>query len=252
MLTRELRFSLLGPMQGWRGGTELDLGSPQQQATLAVLLLKAGVQTSKAQLIDAIWGSSPPRAADGTIRTYLSRLRRVLRGGEPVGPIRTVAGGYMIPTTAVDLDTTRFADLVHRVHSRRPEDPADNAVCLRDALALWRGTALAGLPGPFADAQRDRLSQLHVAAGEEVVAADVRMGRYASALADLTLLIAANPLRERLRELQMLALYRSGRQADALDAYDRVRRHLARELGIDPSRELQQLHQRILTRVPCR
>ncbi|MEU6520997.1 AfsR/SARP family transcriptional regulator [Streptomyces sp. NPDC046978] len=158
----------------------------------------------------------------------------------------------MIPTAAVDLGTTRFADLVHRVHSRRPEDPADNAVCLRDALALWRGTALAGVPGPFADAQRDRLSQLHVAAGEEVVAADVRMGRYASALADLTLLIAANPLRERLRELQMLALYRSGRQADALDAYDRVRRHLARELGIDPSRELQQLHQRILTRVPCR
>jgi DNA-binding SARP family transcriptional activator len=246
----ELRFAVLGPVRAWSGDTELDLGAPQQRAVLAVLLLADGRQVSLGALVDALWGPEPPKAAVGTVRTYVSRLRHLLAAGAAEGApelIESAGDGYALHLRPAALDLNLFLRWTAQAQEARgAANLAQAAVFLQDALALWRGAALAGLPGEYAESQRTRLTELQMAAVEERLALDIELGGHVAAAAELRTLLAAHPLRERLSELLMLALYRAGRQADALAVFGNARRTLDEELGIDPGPALQHLHQRIL------
>ncbi|MGH3395659.1 MAG: BTAD domain-containing putative transcriptional regulator [Streptosporangiaceae bacterium] len=244
----ELRFALLGPVRAWRGDAELSLGAPQQRAVLAVLLLAEERQVSQGTLVDALWGGEPPKAARSTIRTYVSRLRRCLAVGQG-GPemIESVGDGYVLMLRSATVDLTGFAQRVREAHEAgQAGDMTRSAALLREALAVWQGVPLAGLPGPYAGAQRARLAELQLAALEDRLALDVELGRHAAAAPELRSLIAAHPTREKLSELLMHALYRAGRQAEALDVYARTQRLLNEDLGIDPGPALREMHQRIL------
>jgi predicted ATPase/DNA-binding SARP family transcriptional activator len=246
----ELRFAVLGPVRAWRGDTELDLGAPQQRAVLAVLLLADGRQVPLGALVDALWGQEPPKAAVGTVRTYVSRLRHCLGTGTAGGVqemIESAGDGYALPLRSAVLDLNEFLTRTREAQAAaRGGDAGRAAGLLRDALGLWQGVPLAGLPGDYAESQRVRLAELQLAATEERLALDVELGGHVAAATELQALIASHPLRERLSELLMLALYRSGRQADALAAFGAARRLLSEELGIDPGPALCEMHQRIL------
>ncbi|GAA4573490.1 AfsR/SARP family transcriptional regulator [Planotetraspora kaengkrachanensis] len=245
-----LRFEVLGPVRAWRGDDELELGSPQQRAILAILLLQAGLPASPDQLIAAIWGGAAPRAAVGVVRSYVSRLRRALDLGHPTAVIESVGGGYALRTEHLDL--TEFQRLLGVAReARRAGDPPATATALREALALWHGTPLAGVNGDYAEFERVRLGQLRLTAIEDLAAADIESGRHTEAAAELAEVIAEQPLRERPRELLMLALYRSGRQADALAEFGQVQRLLADELGLDPGPDLREMQRRILASDPA-
>ncbi len=246
----QLRFSVLGPVRAWRDGDELDLGSPQQQAVLSVLLSAEGRQVPLSALIDALWADDPPRAAAGTVRTYVSRLRRSLGAaadGSRPDVIESAGDGYLLPLRGAVLDLNLFLHHTRAAQAARGRnDAAQAAALLRDALGLYQGVPLAGVPGGYASAQRSRLAELQLAAVEDRLALDIELGRHVAAAADLQSLLAAHPLRERLSELLMLALYRSGRQARALAVFDDARRLLREELGLDPGPGLRDMHQRIL------
>jgi DNA-binding SARP family transcriptional activator len=241
MVGGELRFEVLGPVRAWLGDDGLDLGTPQQRAILGILLLRAGATATPDQLINAVWGPAAPRAAVGVIRSYVSRLRRVL----PKDVIASVGGGYSLATTHLDL--TRFS---HHLHTARDADPHTAARELRAALDLWRGTPLTGVNGDYAEAERTRLTQLRLAAVEDLAAAEIETGRYVEAAAALAEVIAGHPLRERPRELLMLAHYRAGRQADALAVFTDIQHLLADELGLDPGPGLRDMQRRILAADP--
>jgi DNA-binding SARP family transcriptional activator len=247
---REVKFEVLGPVRGWHGSSELDLGSPQQRAVLAMLLLARGRQVSLDGLIDGLWGERMPRSAAGTIRTYISRLRPCLdlEAGGQAGPlIESIGDGYVLRLGPAALDLDTFERWLGEARAARLRyDTARGARLLRDAVGLWRGMALAGVPGPYADARRVPLTELRMAATEEKLAADIWLGDHADAIAELRGLLAEHPFREGLSELLMLALYKSGRQAEALDVFCGVRQRLGDELGIDPGLSLQTMHQRIL------
>jgi predicted ATPase/DNA-binding SARP family transcriptional activator len=245
----ELRFAVLGPVRAWRGDTELDLGSPQQRAVLAVLLLAEGRQVSLSALVDALWGDEPPAASVGTVRTYISRLRRCLRAnsGARGAVIESAGDGYRLLLSSATLDLNVFLKRTKEAQAAAGTGQAGHAAeLLRDALGLWQGVPLAGIPGQYAECQRVRLAALQMAAVEERLALDIALGRHVAAAAELQSLLASHPMRERLSELLMLALYRSGRQADALAVFGNTRRVLSEELGIDPGPALQAMHQRIL------
>ncbi|MET8159914.1 BTAD domain-containing putative transcriptional regulator [Sphaerisporangium sp. NPDC005289] len=245
-----LRFEVLGPVRAWRGDDEIDLGSPQQRAILAILLLQTGLPALPDQLIAAIWGGAAPRAAIGVVRSYVSRLRRVLDPGHPTAVIESVGGGYALRTG--DLDLTEFQrHLGLAREARRAGDAPAAATALRAALSLWHGTPLAGVNGDYAEFERVRLEQLRLTAIEDLAASDIDSGRHAEATAGLAQVIGEQPLRERPRELLMLALYRSGRQADALAVFEDARRLLADELGLDPGPDLREMQRRILASDPA-
>ncbi|MFF3441465.1 BTAD domain-containing putative transcriptional regulator [Streptosporangium sp. NPDC002721] len=249
--TGGLRWELLGSVRAWRGEAEVDLGAPQQRALVGVLLLREGAVTSQDQLISAIWGEEPPPAAAGMIRSYVSRLRRVLGDGTAAVVIESVAGGYALPVTAGTLDLADFQRRVRSAHdARRAGDHETEAAELRAALDLWKGTPLAGVPGGYADNERTRLIELWYAAIEDLAAADLRLGRHAEAGASLASLVIEQPLRERARELLMLALYRAGRKADALALFQETQKLLTDELGLDPGPELREMQRRILASDP--
>ncbi|WP_251058957.1 MULTISPECIES: BTAD domain-containing putative transcriptional regulator [unclassified Streptomyces] len=238
------RFAVLGPIRAWRGSEALPSGSPQQRALLAVLLLRDGRTATAPELIDAIWGEDPPQQALATIRTYASRLRKVL---EP-GLLVTESGGYAIRLRhmeALDLGVAR-ALAADAEQARAAGDRALARTLLARSLDLWEGEPLAGVPGPHAETERTRLAEWRLQLLETRLDLDLEVGHHAEAVSELTALTAAHPLRERLRELLMLALYRSGRQAEALAVYADTRRLLADELGVDPRPELSALQQRIL------
>ncbi|WP_214321425.1 AfsR/SARP family transcriptional regulator [Nonomuraea sediminis] len=235
-----LRFSLLGPARGWRGESELDLGSPQQRIVLAALLLAEGRPVGLPQLIDALWGDEPPATAAGTVRTYVSRLRSVL--GADAMP--SAPAGYAVRG---ELDAAEFARLVAGAERADPRTAAD---LLARALALWQGEPLSGLPGSFAQAHRVRLAELRFAALERRIGIDLDRGRHRETVAELTELCAEHPLRERPRALLMRALSLCGRQSEALAVYGEARRLLADELGIDPGRELAEAYSGILRAGP--
>jgi len=247
---REVRFEVLGPVRGWHGETELELGSPQQRAVLAMLLLARGRQVSLDGLIDGLWEEGVPRSAAGTVRTYISRLRhRVnLEGAGRAGQlIESIGDGYVLRLDSAVLDLDVFERWLSEAHTARGRhDVVRGARLLRDALGLWRGVALAGIPGPYADSRRVPLTELHLAATEEKLAADISLGEHAAAIAEWRALLAEHPFRERLTELLMLALYKSGRQVHALYVFDSVRRRLGEELGIAPGPSLQTMHRRVL------
>ncbi len=250
-VTEGLRWELLGPVRAWRGEVEIGLGAPQQRALLGVLLLREGAVTSQDQLISAIWGEEPPSAAAGMIRSYVSRLRRVLEDGSTAVVIESVAGGYALPVTAGTLDLADFQRRIRAAYdARRIGDHETEATELRAALGLWKGTPLAGVPGGYLENERTRLIELRFAAIEDLAAADLRLGRHAEAGPSLASMVVEQPLRERPRELLMLALYRSGRKADALALFQETQRLLADELGLDPGPGLREMQRRILASDP--
>jgi DNA-binding SARP family transcriptional activator len=216
---------------------------------LATLLFAGGRQVPLDALVDAVW-DEPPRAAAGVVRTYVSRLRRCL-GGEPGGGHEVIASagdGYALthPPGAVDVDV--FTRLTTEARAARNGSAGLRAASalLQEATSLWRGEPLAGVPGPYADSKRVSLSELRMTTVEERLAIDIDLGAHAAPVAELQELTVRYPLRERLRELLMLALYRAGRQADALAVFTETRHLLRDQLGIDPGPGLREIHQRIL------
>lgn len=243
-----LRFAVLGPVRAWRDDEPVATGSPQQRALLAALLLREGRTATAAELIDALWGEEPPSQALAAVRTYASRLRKVLDPGVLVSE----SGGYAVRGLGERaLDLAAAQELAAEAEkARNTGDLCHARDVLNRALALWDGETLAGVPGPYADAQRVRLEEWRLQLLESRLDMDLEQGCHAEAVSELTALTAAHPLRERLRELLMLALYRSGRQAEALAVYADTRRLLADELGVDPRPGLQELQQRILRADP--
>ncbi|MFJ1644717.1 AfsR/SARP family transcriptional regulator [Streptomyces sp. NPDC088258] len=238
-----LRFSVLGPVRAWRGTETLSSGSPQQRALLAALLLRDGRTATAGELIDALWGDDPPSRALAAVRTYASRLRKVLNPGVLVSE----SGGYALRTTPEALDLNLAEELAGDAdRARAAGDRRQARTLINKSLDLWNGEALASVPGPYAETQRARLEEWRLQLTEARLDMDLEAGCHAEAVSELTSLTAAHPLRERLRELLMLALYRSGRQAEALAVYADTRRLLAEELGVDPCAELSRLQERIL------
>ncbi|MBN3928892.1 tetratricopeptide repeat protein [Streptomyces verrucosisporus] len=239
-----LRFAVLGPVRAWRDGEPVGVGSPQQRALLAALLLRGGQTATAQELVDALWGEKPPQRALAALRTYASRLRKAL-GAEA---LVSESGGYAIgpgPGTEIDADTAA----AHALEAEKAASGGDRHRARELyglALAQWDGEPLAHLPGPYAENQRTRLEEWRLSLLEHRLDLDLQLGSHAEAVSELTALTAEHPLRERLRELLMLALYRSGRQAEALAVYADTRRLLSEELGVDPRPELAELQQRIL------
>ena len=228
---------LLGPLQVEIDGRRVELRRPKQRALLALLALRAGEVVSTDRLVDGLWGESPPKAAVGSLQNVVSELRKAL------GPdlLVTRSPGYVLEIDRELVDAHRFERLAHEGH----------AETLRQALALWRGPALADLTfEPFAQGEIGRLEELRAFAREELFDTELELGQHAQLVAELEGFVAEHPLRERPRRQLMLALYRSGRQADALEAYRRARETLVEELGIEPSPELQRLEQAILRHDP--
>ncbi|MFI9646724.1 BTAD domain-containing putative transcriptional regulator [Streptomyces sp. NPDC052040] len=243
-----LRFGVLGPVRAWREDEPLATGSPQQRALLAALLLREGRTATASELIDALWGEEPPPRALAAVRTYASRLRKVLSPGVLVSE----SGGYAVRLTdARALDLAAAQELAGDAEKAKGAGDLGRARrLLTEALARWDGEPLANIPGPYAETQRTRLQEWRLQLLETRLDMDLEQGCHAEAVSELTALTAAQPLRERLRELLMLALYRSGRQAEALAVYADTRRLLADELGVDPRPGLKDLQQRILRADP--
>ncbi|WP_328538213.1 AfsR/SARP family transcriptional regulator [Streptomyces sp. NBC_00344] len=238
-----LGFSVLGPVRAWRDGEPLPSGSPQQRALLAALLMRDGRTATAGELIDGIWGEESPSQALAAVRTYASRLRKVLGPGVLVSE----SGGYAIRIGSDTVDVNLAQQLaVSAEKAAASGDRARARELIDEALRVWDGEPLANVPGPYAETQRARLEEWKLQLVESRLDMDLEVGAHAEAVSELTALTAAHPLRERLRELLMLALYRSGRQAEALAVYADTRRLLADELGVDPRPELSRLQQRIL------
>lgn len=250
---QEVKFSVLGPVRAWRGDVELNLGAPQQRAVLALLLLAQGRQVTLDGLINGLWGDDPPNAAVGTVRTYVSRLRRGLDAGggssSAAAIIESAGTGYVARVAPGALDLDLFERMTADARALEGGDLAEKtqaAALLRDALGLWQGEPLADIPGPYARWQRVRITELQLAVTEERLALDIDLGGHAAAAVELQTLLASYPVREQISELLMLALYRSGRQIDALAVFDNARRLLAEEFGVDPGPALQEMQRRIL------
>ncbi|MFD9886172.1 BTAD domain-containing putative transcriptional regulator [Streptomyces alboflavus] len=253
-----LRFALLGPVRAWRGERALDLGAPRQRSVAAVLLLGGGRPVARDQLVRAVWGEPAPAYAVPQLQKYVSALRRVLEPERspraPSGVLNWSAGGYVLDVGPDGVDAAAFERGVGRGRTARARGDANGAAEeLRAALALWDGPdtlALSDVTSGFLDTERDRLAELRAAALEERVRADLDLGRHQEVVPELMRLVGDFPLRERFAALLMLALYRCGRQGDALGVYRRTRRGLREELGVDPGAEVQELHGRILTSAP--
>lgn len=247
-----VEFAVLGDVRAWRDGRDLYLGSPQQRAMLGLLLLRECRPVPLDELIDQMWGADPPPSARVTVRTYISRLRRSLaHPRDDRAAILSAAGGYALPVPPQTVDLAVFTRRVAEARTARTRgDVAGASASLHAALSLWRGRALAGAHGQFVEQERSRLEQLRLAALEERIVLDLELGRHADLVPELTGLVSTDPLRERLRELLMLALYRAGRQADALNVYQQIRALLNQELGIDPGPGMRTLHQQILRSAP--
>ena len=251
-------FKVLGPLEVADGGAaRINLGAPLQRAVLAVLLVHLNEVVPIDRLIDELWGDTPPNAATASLQAYVSNLRRVLEPNRPPRTPATVlvteAPGYVLRVPPVQLDAVRFEDLA--IAGRQALEAGDGrgALNLLDrALGLWRGDAFAEFTyAPFAASAISRLHELRASAEEDRVEARLTTADESGALAALGRLVTIYPLRERLRALQMRALYRAGRQAEALRAFDDTCRRLVDELGVEPGRELQALHSQVLLQDPA-
>jgi WD40 repeat protein/DNA-binding SARP family transcriptional activator len=241
-----MRFRILGPLEVTRESALVPLGGPKQRAVLANLIVRANQVVSVDVLIDRVWGDEPPESARNVLQTYISHLRSALGADRVEG--RTP--GYVLRLEPGELDAEHFEDLVRE--ARNADGQSDRAAALlKEALELWRGTAFADLATEQSLAgEITRLSDLHLQAIEERIGADIACGRHVDVLGETEALIREHSLREKLWGHLILALYRSGRQTDALSVYQRLREILADELGVDPSPELQTLHERILRQDP--
>jgi DNA-binding SARP family transcriptional activator len=245
-LKTELR--ILGPLEVVRDGAPVALGGPRQRALLALLALRAGTVVPRYRLIDELWGERPPDSAVNVLQTYVSHLRKAV----PAGRLVTRPPGYLLAIEPDELDLHRFERLAaDGRHALAAGDPAAAATALREALALWRGPALADVvEADVARVEAARLDELRLAALDERLRADLALGRHAEVVPELDALVAEHPLREGFRAHLMLALYRSGRQSDALAVYRDAHRTLGRELGIDPGHALRELEAAILRQDP--
>jgi DNA-binding SARP family transcriptional activator len=250
------RFEILGPVRAFDGVQELDLGPTKQRAVLAVLLLNANKPVSTTQIIDSVWQDDPPENGANVVQKYIAGLRRVLepeRSPRTPGQLLTFTpAGYVLTVPGGGLDADEFHERVRRSRAEWLDGRlAPAAAEMRSALALWRAEALAGLSGPVFDSARDRLTEARASALEAWAEIELEQGGHATLVPELARLVAEYPLREQLRYVQMLALYRSGRQAEALAAYRDARAYLSDEFGVEPGERLQQLHQRILRSDPA-
>lgn len=246
-----MEFLLLGPLEVVADGESLPLGGMRQRALLALLLLHRNEVVSTDRIVDALWPAQPPKTAAQIVRVYVSQLRKALepaRSDRDPQVIVTRGSGYVLQPSSQDVDVDRFETL--RVEGRRLLDERsakDAADRLAEALGLWRGPPLQDLAyAPFAQQEIARLEDLRLAVLEDRFEAELASGRDSDLVPDLEALVAQNPLRERLRAQLMLALYRAGRQAEALEAYQEARRHLVDELGLEPSETLRRLEAQIL------
>jgi DNA-binding SARP family transcriptional activator len=222
---------------------------------LAVLLLHANDPVPTSRIIDAVWGDEPPLNGPNVVQKHISGLRSVLAGDDsPRAPGHVLAltdAGYRLRVAPGSLDLDVFQGQVTRSHTLRRAGQLNDAVAtLRDALALWRGSPLSGLSGVYFDAEQSRLAELRANAYEAALEMEVELGHHAEAVPELIRLVAEFPFREGLRSLLMLALYRAGRPAEALDVFRQARRYLADKLGIEPSERVQRLHDQILAADP--
>src|SRR5262245_14009945 len=239
-----MEFRILGPLEVYDGGRPIPLGGAKQRSLLALLLLDANRVVSVERLLDALWGEQQPASGAKTVHVYVSQLRKALADDRLV----TQPPGYLLRLDPAELDETRFCALRLEAGSAEPREAAE---LLREALALWRGAPLADLGyEEFAQAEIARLGELYAGTIEQRIDVDIALGRHLELAAELEGLVAAHPLRERLRAQLMLVLYRSGRQAEALEAYQAARRALVDELGIEPGRELRELESAILRQDP--
>jgi YVTN family beta-propeller protein len=232
----------------WVDGSAVPFGGRKQGALLAVLLLHANELVSSQHLIDELWGENPPARASHSLEVYVSQLRKLLQVDGRPQLLVTRRGGYLAELDPAQLDSHRFELLCEE--GRRAlaaGDPKTASARLRDALSLWRGEALAELDlEGSARVALDTLEELHLAAREDWIDSELALSRHTAVVGQLETLVQTHPYRERLSGQLMLALYRSGRQAEALDVYRQTRARLVEELGIEPSRELRELHQGIL------
>src|ERR1700722_4737306 len=250
-----LRVALLGPVRAWRGETELELGAPQRRAVLGLLAARANQAVSRDELIDGIWGDQLPARSVNELHADVSRLRAALdpgRAHRAGGQVLMASGrGYLLRLAPGQLDAELFAGRLAAARaSRRAGDLVAAAASLESALRLWQGVALGGIPGPWAEIVRTGLGDQRLTATEEHIELLLELGRPAEAGGPLPELVRARPPRERFSGQLMLALYRCGRQAEALTAFADARRVLVRELGIEPGQELRALHARILAADP--
>jgi YVTN family beta-propeller protein len=243
-----VQVGILGPLVVREDDREVQIGAAKQRALLTLLLLRRGELVPTDTLVEQLWNGTPPATAVKTVQVYVSQLRKAL--GE--GAVETRPGGYVLPAGQVTLDADRFEELLASGRALLAAgDPRQADAVLHEALGLWRGPPLSEFR--YADFARDeiaRLEELRLVAEEDSIQADLALGRHAEAVPELEALIREHPLRERLRELLMLALYRAGRQADALAAYQDARTALVDELGLDPSSSLQELEKKILRHDP--
>ncbi|MFF4896127.1 BTAD domain-containing putative transcriptional regulator [Streptomyces sp. NPDC001068] len=247
-----IRFVVLGAVQVIRNGTALPTRSPQQQALLSALLLRSGRGASAHELISAVWGEDPPDSALSTLRTYAWRLRQVMEEDRAAPKLLvSLRDGYQLTVPPASVDAVRAEALA--AEALRARDAGREAECgslLNEALGLWQGEPLAGVPGPFAEQQRSRLGALRLTLMEQRFEHRLREGRHGLVIPDLIAFTHEHPMQERPYGFLMRALYAAGRQAEALTVFGRARQVLAEELGIDPGPELTGLHARILAGDP--
>jgi YVTN family beta-propeller protein len=244
-----IEFRILGPLEVAEDERPVSIGGARQRAVLAVLLLHRGEVVPVDRLVDELWGERPPDTATKTVQVYVSRLRKGLGQDALV----TRSGGYVLEVEPDRLDATRFERLAGEGRAALQRgDARDARRLLGEALGLWRGPPLADFAyETFAQGEIVRLEEQRLAALEQRIEADLALGEHAALIPELERLVREHPARERLRAQLILALYRSGRQADALESYRDARRALVEELGLDPSRELRELEQAILTQDPA-
>ncbi|GAA1700134.1 hypothetical protein GCM10009745_53590 [Kribbella yunnanensis] len=251
-----VRFEMLGPLRVIRGQEELQLGPAKQQAVLATLLTTPNQVVPTARIIDAVWDGEPPVNGPNVVQKYVAGLRRVLepdRAPRSAGELLVLeAGGYRVAVEPGSSDADDFEAQVQSARALRQSGQlAEASQQLQQALSLWRGEPFQGLTGPVFDDARRHLTELRAGAIEDRAEIELELGNHEPLALELPALAEAFPLRERLRGVQMLALYRAGRSDDALAAYRELHDHLVEEYGVEPGPELQQLQSRISQNDPA-
>ncbi|WP_433087435.1 BTAD domain-containing putative transcriptional regulator [Dactylosporangium sp. CA-052675] len=244
-----MEFQLLGSIEAHRGEAPIEVGHARQRAVLAALLVDAGDVVRADQLVERVWGARPPQRAQPTLYSYLSRLRRTLTAASGRPLLHRRSGGYLLEIDRLTVDLHLFRSLCTQARSVADDDTA--SALLGEALGLWRGDAFAGLDTPYFNLQRDAADQERLAAELDRCDIRLRLGHHGELLAELLTKAEAYPLDERAAGQFMLALFRSGRVADALAHFRLIRQRLKEELGSDPGMALQQLHERILAADPA-
>ncbi|WP_410585862.1 AfsR/SARP family transcriptional regulator [Amycolatopsis sp. lyj-23] len=247
-----MELRLLGPVELVADAGPVDLGGPRQRTVLSVLALNKNRVTPVARLVDAVWGATPPSTARSQVQICISGLRKVLDGVGAAAAIQTQAPGYLLELDDAELDSARFARMVAEARELSAAGKlAQASGTLRGALALWRGAALTGIDSDVVRRDAVLLEDHRMAAEEERLRIDLELGRHEEISGELRALVEAQPLREKLHSFLMLALYRSGRQAEALQVFRRARTVLVDEVGVEPGEELQELIRAILNRDPA-